>query len=239
MEEPRQIVQVKGQAVGLSSDWGVYPDITASNTTFEGIFASTEGVVEPDTIAYRASVIKATYMSSVGSRVLPTKMDAELANKIREDAKEYGATTKRPRGIAYIDIPTLKYFAKVGKATCLVLTHMDIVYPKTPIKVCIRYEIKGKTVPYRPDQVYLDSVTPKYVELKTWDKEEISRAKKSSAIPKNAASYLNFISKHIGLPILAITTGPKREQGIMFNLLVRPEGLEPPTSASATLRSIL
>jgi len=209
----------KGQGVGLSPDWGVYPDVTASDTTFEGIFASTEGIVEPETIAYRASVIKATYMSSVGARVLPTKMDEELASKIREDAKEYGATTKRPRGIAYIDIPTLKYFAKVGRANCLVLTHMDIVYPKTPIKVCVRYEINGKNAPYRPDQMYLNSVKPKYIELKTWDREDVSKAKRGGDLPKNAKSYLDFISEQVGVLILAITTGPKREQGIMLKSL--------------------
>ncbi|HCC84932.1 MAG TPA: hypothetical protein DEP87_04605, partial [Candidatus Pacebacteria bacterium] len=64
----------KAQAVGLDYRWGVYPDITASDTTFDGIFSATEGRIDPDQIRVKAGVVKATYMSSVGSRQLPTLM---------------------------------------------------------------------------------------------------------------------------------------------------------------------
>ena len=90
----------KAQAIGLDARWGAYPDITASDTTFAGILHSTEGIINPLDIAVRAAVIKATYMSTVGFRVLPTMMEESLAMRIREDAHEYGATTKRPRGLA-------------------------------------------------------------------------------------------------------------------------------------------
>ena len=35
----------KAQAVGLDYRWGVYPDVTASDTTFAGIFSATEGTI--------------------------------------------------------------------------------------------------------------------------------------------------------------------------------------------------
>jgi len=46
----------KAMAVGIDPRWGVYPDITASDCTFAGIFGSTEGVVDPETIPFRANV---------------------------------------------------------------------------------------------------------------------------------------------------------------------------------------
>jgi len=207
----------KGQGFGHDPRWGVYPDITASDTTFDGIFSSTEGVIDPDEIEVRAAVLKATYMSSVGVRTLPTGIENKLAEKIREDAHEYGATTGRPRGIALLDIPALKFFSKVGKANCLALTHMDIVYPNIPIKICVKYMRKGKEVEYRPDQEFLNTVKPEYIEMKSWDREAIQKARSEKELPKDAIKFLRFMEKAIGLPITMITTGPKRDQGIMLN----------------------
>lgn len=215
-DEKIAFVFEKAQAVGLDPRWGVYPDVTASDTTFANIYASTEGIVNPAEIKVRAGVMKATYMSSVGTRKLPTITEEKLAQKIREDAHEYGATTRRPRDIAYLDLPALKFFAKVGNFNCLVLTHMDIVYPDTPVKVCYQYEIAGKAVPYRPDQEYLNRVTPKYIELSPWSQETIKRAKTEKELPFEAGIFLDFIALQLGLPILMITTGPRRDEGITF-----------------------
>lgn len=204
----------KAQAVGLDYRWGVYPDVTASDTTFGGIYSATEGTIDPLQIGVRAGVIKATYMSSVGSRQLPTMMKGALADRIREDAHEYGATTKRPRDIAYLDLVALKYFAIVGRLNALMLTHMDVSYLDQPIKICVGYTIGKKVVEYRPDQEFLNKVKPVYVELPGWDPAEIAKAKTPKELPKAAKEFLKFISKTLELPITLITTGPQREQAV-------------------------
>lgn len=215
-EDKYAFVFEKAQGFGLDARFGVYPDITASDTTFHGITSSTELVVDAQNIEKRVAVIKATYMSSVGSRKLPTLITDSLAERIREDAHEYGATTKRPRDIAYIDIPALKFFKQASLTTHYALTHMDIVYMDTPIKVCVGYEMNGKKVSYRPDQEYLLNVTPIYEELKPWSVKDIQGAKKYNDIPKEAKDYLDFISNQLEAEILVITTGPKREQTIVI-----------------------
>ncbi|MBP7876110.1 adenylosuccinate synthetase [Candidatus Woesebacteria bacterium] len=204
----------KAQAVGLDLRWGVYPDVTASDTTFDGIFSATEGIVDPDQLQVKAGVIKATYMSSVGSRVLPTLMDEPLANQIRQDANEYGATTKRPRDIAYLDLPALRFFVKVGRISELMLTHMDICYPNVPVKICTGYKLGSKLVSYRPDQVFLSTVKPVYTEMDGWDVAKLSKAKKPADMPKEARAFIKFMAKEIGVPITLITTGPKRKQSL-------------------------
>jgi adenylosuccinate synthase len=206
----------KAQAVGLDYRWGVYPDITASDTTFDGIFSATEGVIDPDQIEVKAGVIKATYMSSVGVRQLPSVMDEKLANRIREDAHEYGSTTKRPRGIAYLDLPAIKFFSQVGRFNSLVLTHMDVCYADQPIKICVGYTLKGKPVGYRPDQLFLNQVKPVYKELPTWDAKKLAMAKNYAELPAAAKKFLKFVSQAVGVPITMITTGPRREQGLVF-----------------------
>lgn len=204
----------KAQAIGLDLRWGVYPDVTASDTTVNGIYSATEGLISPDSIERRVAVIKATYMSSVGTRKLPTEMEESLAHRIREDAHEYGATTKRPRGIAYLDIPALRYFIKVGNITELMLTHMDVSYEDVPVKICTQYEVGGQVVGYRPDQEFLNTVSPVYIELPAWNSTEIQAAKTAADIPKTAKSFLDLLQKELGVPISLITTGPQRQQAI-------------------------
>jgi adenylosuccinate synthase len=140
------------QAVGLDYRYGVRPDVTGCDATFASITASTQGLVDYRDIKRRISTLKATYCSSVGSRQLPSRMEPQLEKRIREDAKEYGATTKRPRDITYFDLPALRFYQRVGCANEIGLTHIDIVYPDTPIKICTDYQIDGQSVDYRPDQ---------------------------------------------------------------------------------------
>jgi adenylosuccinate synthase len=198
----------------LDYRYGVYPDVSVSDTTFGGIFSATEGIIDPADIKMRAAVIKATYMSSVGTRILPTVMDDVQANKIREDAFEYGATTKRPRGIAYLDIPALKFFKIAGGINSHILTHMDVVYPDQPVQVCVSYTRNGITAGYRPDQTYLLGVRPVYEQFRPWDKKSIQSARKYQDIPDEAKLFLKAISRLLDTKIILITTGPQRDQSI-------------------------
>lgn len=204
----------KAQALGLDKRWGVYPDITASDCTFDGIFSSTEGIVDPQNIAVKAATLKTTYSSSVGSRILPTLIKTNLAEKIRKGANEYGATTKRPRDIAYIDLPMISYLFKVGRVEYLTLTHLDICYLDTPIKVCINYKIDGKSVSYRPDQEFLNKVKPEYIKLPSWETKNLTKIKKIKDLPWQAQKYIAFLNKCLGTKLFMLTTGPKRNQTI-------------------------
>lgn len=206
------------QAVGLHPYWGVYPDITASDPTFEGIKTSTEGIIDPDKIEVKALVYKATYMSSVGKRILPTKMKEYFANRIREDANEYGATTKRPRDIYNIDLPALRFFSKIAKGTHIVLTHVDISYLDQKVKVAVSYKNSSF---YRPDQFHLNNIKPIYKNFLPWDGKKLSKVKKFEDLPQNAINYIRFISKELNLTPLIITTGPSREAVIVINKIDR------------------
>lgn len=216
-KEKNAFVFEKAQAIGLDSRWGVYPDVTASDTTPAGIYSSTSGVVNPDNIELKIGVIKATYMSSVGVRVLPTLIQGELAERIRKDANEYGATTKRPRDIGYLDLVAIKFFAKVGKLTHIAFTHMDITYEDTPLKICVGYKKTSNEVLFKPDQEYLNTVKPVYKNLKPWSQQLVAKAKNYKQLPKEAKDFLKFASDYLGIPVYMITTGPKREQGFVID----------------------
>lgn len=210
------IVFEKAQALGIDKRWGVYPDVTASNCAPDGVYSSTEGIVDPDLIEIKAAVIKSTYTSSVGSRRLPTMMEKKLAHRIREDAHEYGSTTGRPRDIAYLDLPMLSYLCKVGKIEKMIFTHMDISYLDIPIKVCVAYEYKGKKVAYRPDQEFLNTVKPIYKMFKPWNIEKLKSAQKFSELPKTAQIFISFVCKATNTEPYILTSGPNRNEMIFL-----------------------
>ncbi len=200
------------QGIGLDPRWGVYPDITASDPTFDGIMHSTEGIIHARQIAVRAGALKATYTSSVGARRLPTQMPEWEAHRIREDAHEYGATTRRPRDIAYVDLPCLRFFAEVSDMNALILTHLDIAYPDGPIHVCTHYtDATGEVAAYRPDQEYLNAVTPQYLDLPSWDGRAVQGVSRLDDLPTAARKYIAFLTQALGCTPLMATTGPQRE----------------------------
>jgi len=205
----------KAQAVGLDSRWALYPDCSASNCCIDGITASTEGIIAYRDISGKFGVIKSTYTSSVGKRRLPTLMDEELAQVIRDDAYEYGTTTGRPRDIAYMDLVMLKYFCKVSDIEELVFTHMDIVYDQ-PVKVCVGYK-KGKKVSYyRPDQEFLDDIVPVYESLKPWEREKLKKAGNFKDVQSQAKAFISFISKFTKTTPVMLTFGPDRNDTIVM-----------------------
>jgi len=211
----KKILFELSQAVGLDKRWGVYPDVTASNTCFDGVESATYGIVNYNQIEHRIGVMKATYASSVGSRRLPTMVtDEVIAHMIREYGHEYGATTHRPRDIAYLDLVALGFYARVGKINGLAITHMDSVFENMPIKICTGYTIDGKKVDYQPYQDYLSQVKPIYIEAQNWSREKIKKAKNFDEMPQNAKDFVKRIEDATGVKAMYLTNGPRRDQVI-------------------------
>jgi adenylosuccinate synthase len=78
--------------------------------------------------------------------------------------------------------------------------------------VCVSYTKDGKEVGYRPDQLYLNTVSPSYKEFKPWDVSKTRKARTYQALPKEAKIFLDFIEQAVGQKIIMITTGPKRNE---------------------------
>jgi adenylosuccinate synthase len=221
-----------GQAEGLHPWLGTYPDVTASDPSIYGITTGT-GLWTPQDIKERIGVFKATYTSDVGMRHLNTQIDLpkdieslpdnatkeqKWAAWIVKEGREYGTTTRRPRRINYLDIPMLKYNARMSGIETLVATHLDLARENEVIKVCTYYTDKsGKVVGYEPDLEYLADVSPHYMELPGWDGTACQKAKNYNQLPENSVKYLALIQARTGFPIVAATTGPARENFIAFS----------------------
>lgn len=217
------------QALGLSPWLGTRPDTTSSNTSLFGISEGTAYWL-PYHIEEKIGTFKILYTSSVGARRMPTHVDLpkdlkdlpknatpeqKWAAFVRETAYEYGTTTGRPRDITHLDLTFLTYNARMSGVEVLAGTHLDIAREDQNIKVCTHYiDKKGNVVSYQPGLRYQKDVIPNYVELPGWDGKECEMAKKASDLPENALKFLSFIQKRTGYSIVAVTTGPQRENFI-------------------------
>lgn len=201
------------QAIGLSPAFGTRPDTTSTETSIYGISLGTR-VFPVSEIEERIGVMKATYMSSVGERQMPTEVDNDWAKWVRDFANEYGTTTRRPRDICYLDLPFLLYNNNIGGINQLAMTHLDVARENEKIKVCIGYEKDGQEVYYKPDLEYLNKVKPIYIELDGWSSEECQKAKSFDDLPANAKLFVNFVESSAGIPVTIITTGPERDNVI-------------------------
>ncbi len=198
------------QAVGLDPWFGTRPDRTSTPTTPYGILAGTR-FWKPSMIKEIYGVMKATYMSSVGARTMPTEADNDWAHWVRETAHEYGTTTGRPRDICYLDLEFLNYNLHVADLSGIVLTHLDIAREGEPIKVCTGYEINGEKISYKPDMNLFADFKPQYTNLPGWDIKKTAGVTDYKKLPQAARDFVSFIEDNTGLPVSVVTTGPKRE----------------------------
>jgi adenylosuccinate synthase len=155
------------------------------------------------------------YATRVGAGPFPTELHDETGERIREAGGEFGTTTGRSRRTGWLDLVALRYAVRVNGLTGLVMTKLDVLTGIDPLRVAVRYlGPEGATfdsVPYH--QSILHKATGDLVELPGWD-EDITAARSIEELPRNAQSYLEFVSDFLGIPVLMVGVGPGRQEMI-------------------------
>ncbi|MDO8618820.1 MAG: adenylosuccinate synthetase [Candidatus Daviesbacteria bacterium] len=220
-KNPKIPVTIEGaQGAGIDPWHGTYPDITASRTMSRFVGDATYSIILPEEIAIRLGAMKTTYLSSVGSRVLPTTEDKARTTWLQQAFGEKGKSTGRLRGVYEISIPFAQYFQRAAGFDYLAPTHTDASKEGVPIRVITHYtqrgihgEDTGKEIGYLPFQRRLDQMIPHYVEFPGWDGDQVKNAKNPNELEHGAAMFLYFISKTIA-PIALTTHGRDLEDFI-------------------------
>jgi adenylosuccinate synthase len=200
------------QGTLLDVDHGTYPFVTSSNPTAGG--ACTGSGIGPTQISRVIGIVKA-YTTRVGSGPFPTELFDEDGEKLRTIGGEIGVTTGRARRCGWYDAPIARYAVRVNGLTDFFLTKLDVLTGWDKIPVCVAYEIDGKRVEELPaSQSDFHHAKPIYEYLQGW-KEDISKARKLSDLPKAAQDYVAFLEKISGAPMSAIGVGPGRDETIV------------------------
>ena len=152
----------------------------------------------------------------MGSGPFPTELHDAIGASMREKGGEFGATTGRPRRCGWLDTVILKHSTAVNGFTGIVITKLDILDGMDKIKICTSYRYKGKTYTDMPkDLAILENCTPVYEEVRGW-KENTQGITDFRKLPVQAQAYLRKIEELVGVKIVIVSTGQKRDELIMI-----------------------
>ena len=170
---------------------GLYPYITSSDTGVGAIYSAGFHWVDLD----KVYGIAKPYITRSGGRAMPTEMSEEEAKVLVERGGEFGNTTGRARGIAFMDLVALKYAVERTGIDALILTKLDVMNGQE-VKVCHSY---GKSV-YSPND--FRDVMPQYTVLDGW-KDATDRAQ--------IKSFIEFVQNQVGVDVEYYSHGVGKE----------------------------
>ena len=209
ISEGKSVLLEGAQGTLLDVDHGTYPYVTSSSPTSGG--ACTGTGIPPTKIDSVVGIVKA-YTTRVGLGPFPTELTDSEGEKLRKIGAEYGATTGRPRRCGWYDAFLVNYSAMINGIDSVAITKLDVLSKFDEIKVCVAYELNGKTIKSFPTDVErLSAVKPVYEVLPGW-KKDISNCLSYSDLPSETKDYLKFISEKSGFKINIVSVGPKRQQ---------------------------
>lgn len=213
LREGRNILFEGAQGTHLDVDHGTYPYVTSSNATSGG--ACTGTGVGPTKIDNVVGVVKA-YTTRVGSGPFPTELNDATGDFLRDKGREYGATTGRPRRCGWFDAVATRYAADVNGFTGMVLTKMDVLDELDEIRICTGYRYQGMLYTDMPSQLnVLEECEPVYETIQGW-KASTAGLSDYEALPLNAKKYIDRIKELIGVDIVIISTGIRRDETILL-----------------------
>ena len=201
------------QGTLLDLDHGTYPYVTSSSAVAGG--ACTGAGIGPSRIGRVLGITKA-YATRVGAGPFPTELHDATGETIRTNGGEFGSVTGRPRRTGWIDLPALRFAARVNGVDGWAVTKLDVLTGLPVVRVCTEYETaSGLTRNLPADD--LASVKPIFRDLEGWQ-ESLGGARSLAELPANARALLALIEAETEVPIDLVSVGPKRDETI----IVRP-----------------
>ncbi len=204
----KRVLLEGAQGTLLDLDHGTYPYVTSSAASAAG---APLGVgLGPRAVDHVIGVTKA-YTTRVGHGPFPSEIPDAEAARLREAGEEYGATTGRPRRCGWLDLPALRYAARVNGLDALVVTKLDVLDDFERIRVVTAYE--GETVPgggFCADARALERCRPVWRDFPGW-RAPTTAARRWSELPGAARAYLEWIERECGVPIASVSVGAGRE----------------------------
>ena len=204
----KKVLAEGAQGTMLDIDFGTYPFVTSSNTVTAG--TCTGLGIAPTKIGSVIGIFKA-YCTRVGSGPFPTELDDEVGELIRQEGREFGATTGRPRRCGWLDLVQLRYAIMINGVTELAMMKSDVLGVFEHINVCTHYLIDGQKVTEFPFDVTDLNIEPIYEKLEGWNCD-LTALESYNDSPKALKDYVTYLEQQLNIPIRDISVGPDRKQ---------------------------
>lgn len=177
-----QLLFEGAQGTLLDLDHGSYPYVTSSSTTVGGILT---GLGVSHRSLTRVIGVAKAYLTRVGQGPFESEIFGNDAELIRKKGDEYGATTKRPRRIGWLDLRGLEYAQRINGLDEFVITKADV--------------LDEMVVPLQDGLLQ-----------KTFRWEGVSGTRQWESLPSEFIKYIREI-RHYGAPVTGVSTGPERD----------------------------
>jgi adenylosuccinate synthase len=211
-KEGKKILFEGAQGALLDLDHGTYPFVTSSSTVAAA--AATGTGVGPGQVSRVLGVLKA-YTTRVGSGPFPTEDTGEPGNQLREQGREYGTTTGRPRRCGWFDAVIARYAARINGLNGLAVTKLDVLSGMEVINMAVSYKCLDDETGNFPASVDdLKLCNPVYETFPGWD-EDISRARSLEDLPLAARRFIEAIEEAVRVKVDLVSVGPDRSQTII------------------------
>ncbi len=199
--DSKHILYEGAQGCLLDINYGTYPFVTSSSTLKPSYTPNDNFVV---------GVAKA-YMTRVGNGPFPTEQENEIGEYLQQKGREIGTVTSRKRRCGWFDAVLGKHAIKMSGVHGIALTKLDVLDGLKEIKVCVGYKSDNKQYDYLPSQAdLLSMLSPVYESFPGWD--EVTEGMRNKAdLPVNAVRYIRRLEELLGVSIVFLSTGPKRE----------------------------
>ncbi len=213
MDAGKRFLFEGAQGSMLDIDHGTYPYVTSSNTVAGSACAGAG--VGPDRLNFVMGITKA-YCTRVGEGPFPTELFDATGEELRRKGNEFGAVTGRPRRCGWFDGAALRRAVQVNGITGLAVMKLDVLDGFETIRLGVGYRRNGEVLSVMPSGA--DAVAecePVYEDFPGWS-ESTFGVTDWNALPESARRYLTRLSEVAGAPIALVSTGPDREQTILY-----------------------
>ncbi|MBN1160914.1 MAG: adenylosuccinate synthase [Dehalococcoidales bacterium] len=200
------------QGTLLDPDFGTYPFATSSSPMSAG--ACLGSGIAPNKLTHILGVYK-SYQTRVGAGPMPTELNDETGDKIREIAHEYGTVSGRPRRCGWFDAVAARMSARVNGFNSIAITRLDMLDTLPRVKICTDYKVNGKTVSDFPASIStLEKCQPVLEDMPGWQ-TSTAKTRVFNELPNKAKKYITRLEELIGCPVSMISVGERREQTIV------------------------
>ena len=207
----KRVLLEGAQGTHLDLDHGTYPYVTSSSAVSGG--ACTGVGIGPTHIDEVIGVAKA-YATRVGNGPFPSELHGDLADRLREEGNEYGATTGRPRRCGWFDVVAIRHAVRVNGLTQLVITKLDVLDGLSEVHAVTAYDIGGVHTAEMPESLAdLNAARPVTERFPGWG-SPTTRARQWDDLPPDARKYLDRLEEMAGVPIRLVSVGSGREENV-------------------------
>jgi adenylosuccinate synthase len=205
MARGERILAEGAQGTMLDVTFGTYPFVTSSNTVAGG--ACTGLGLGPTTIGRVLGVAKA-YCTRVGGGPFPSELLDERGERLREQGREFGVTTGRPRRCGWYDAVAARYATQLNGLDSLMITKLDVLSGFERVGIVTGYR-RADGTPCGVEGLADHELRVEVEELPGWT-EEIRGVRRIADLPVAARNLLQRIAEITGAPVVAASVGPER-----------------------------